>query len=368
MVSSTEGSLTKMGWNRRSKRRVLLDVLPVLVEGGGADAAELPAREGRLQHVRGVHRALGAAGADERVELVDEADDLAARLGDLAEHGLQAILELAAVLGPGDEGAQVERHEALPLQPLGDVPRDDALGESLDDGGLADARLADQDGVVLRPPREHLDDPADLVVAADHGIELALPRELRQVAAVALERLVLRLGVLVGDALGAADVDERPVERVLRDTGLPQDAARCPVALLGDRDEEVLGRAVVVLEPLHLLPGGVEDGLEPGAHVLPARPADLREAADLGLDVPPDRLRPGAELRQEGADDAILLLDEREQEMLGLELLVTLAIRQPLGGLNRLLGLDGELVEAKRRHAPSLPLTTDPAPCVARDQ
>ena len=56
---------------------VLLDVLPVLVEGGGADAAQLAARERGLEHVRGVHRALGRARADEGVQLVDEEDDLA---------------------------------------------------------------------------------------------------------------------------------------------------------------------------------------------------------------------------------------------------------------------------------------------------
>jgi hypothetical protein len=42
------------------------------------------------------------------------------------------------------------------------VAGDDALGESLDDGRLAGARLADEHRVVLRAPREHLDDPADL--------------------------------------------------------------------------------------------------------------------------------------------------------------------------------------------------------------
>src|SRR5690606_38440825 len=56
----------------------------------------------------------------------------------------------------------------------GDVARDDALREALDDGGLADAGLADQHGVVLRAPGEHLADTADLGVAADHRVELAL--------------------------------------------------------------------------------------------------------------------------------------------------------------------------------------------------
>ncbi len=56
----------------------------------------------------------------------------------------------------------------------GTSPDDDALGEALDDRGLADAGLADQHRVVLRAAAEDLDDAADLVVAADDRVELAL--------------------------------------------------------------------------------------------------------------------------------------------------------------------------------------------------
>ena len=88
------------------ERRVLLDVLAVLVERGRADRAQLAAREHRLEHVAGVHRALGGAGADDRVQLVDEHDDLALGVGDLLEHRLEPILELAAVLRAGDHRAR----------------------------------------------------------------------------------------------------------------------------------------------------------------------------------------------------------------------------------------------------------------------
>ena len=94
------------------ERRVLLDVLAVLVERGRADAAELAAGEHRLQQVGRVHRALGRAGADDRVQLVDEEDDLALGLLDLLQHRLQPLLELAAVLRAGDESADVERDHA----------------------------------------------------------------------------------------------------------------------------------------------------------------------------------------------------------------------------------------------------------------
>ena len=59
------------------ERRVLLDVLAVLRQRGGADAAQLAAGERRFEQIRRVHGALGGAGADEGVELVDEENDLA---------------------------------------------------------------------------------------------------------------------------------------------------------------------------------------------------------------------------------------------------------------------------------------------------
>ena len=126
------------------------------------------------------------------------------------QHGLEALLELAAVLGAGDQRAHVERDDPLVLQPFGHVAADDALRQPFDDRGLADAGLADQHRVVLGAAGEHLDDAADLLVAADHRIELALRGELGQVAAVPLERFVGRFRVLRGDALAAADFLRAP--------------------------------------------------------------------------------------------------------------------------------------------------------------
>ena len=206
------------------ERRVLLDVLAVLVERGGADRPQLAAGEHRLQHVAGVHRALGRTGADDRVQLVDERDDLALGVGDLLQHGLEPLLELAAVLRAGDHGAEVERDQPLVLQRGGHVAVDDPLGESLDDRGLADAGLADQHRVVLRAAREHLDRAADLLVPADHRVELAGARRLGQVPPVLLERLERVLRVLARDALTSADLREGGERGVTRQPGLEEDA------------------------------------------------------------------------------------------------------------------------------------------------
>ena len=56
------------------QRRVLLYVLAVLVNGCGAHDVQLAARQGGLEHVGGVHRALGGARPHYRVQLVYEQD------------------------------------------------------------------------------------------------------------------------------------------------------------------------------------------------------------------------------------------------------------------------------------------------------
>ena len=55
--------------------------------------------------------------------LVDEDDDLAGSLLNLLEYGLQALLELAAILGARHHRAEVEREDLLLLSPSGTSPR-----------------------------------------------------------------------------------------------------------------------------------------------------------------------------------------------------------------------------------------------------
>jgi hypothetical protein len=121
------------------------------------------------------------------------------------------------------------------------------MGQPLGDGGLAHAGLTDQHRVVLGPPTEHLHRAADLVVAPDHGIEFALARDLGQVPGVALERLVLILGILVGYVAATAHVAQRGKDAVGGSPEAPEHFAGL-VGAAGHGEQHVLGRQVVVLE------------------------------------------------------------------------------------------------------------------------
>src|SRR5262249_15057869 len=179
--------------------RVLLNVLPVLIEGRGADALNLAAGQGGLQHVAGVDGPFRSAGADQGVQLVDEQDRV---LGpaDLVHDRLDAFLKLAAILGAGDHHGQVKHDDAPVAQQLRDAAVDNGLSESLDDGRLADAGLAEQHRVVLLTAAQDLDDPFNLILPADDRVELALASELGQVAAEAVQSRGLGLA-LAGSSL-----------------------------------------------------------------------------------------------------------------------------------------------------------------------
>ena len=291
------------------QRRVFLDMLAVLVQRGRAHAAQLAPRQRRLEHVGRVHRAFGGARAHQGVQLVDEADDLAAGLGDLAQHRLQAVLELAAVLGARHHGPDVQRHQALVLEPLGDVTGHDSLGEPFHDGGLAHARLADQHRVVLGPAREHLHHAADLFVATDDRIELALAGQVGEVLGVALQGLVLVLGVGIGHPLGAPHVDERAVDGLRGHPRLREQPRSRAALLLGDRDQQVLGGDVLVLEPFRFLPRPVDDGLEARRGVLaPAAAPYRRQLVHLRLHLAREGLGARPQLGEQRPHHALLLL------------------------------------------------------------
>ena len=59
------------------------------------------------------------------------------------------------------------------LSDSGTSPLTMRMARPFGDGGLADAGLADQHGIVLGAAAEHLDGAADFLVAADHRVELA---------------------------------------------------------------------------------------------------------------------------------------------------------------------------------------------------
>ena len=322
------------------ERGVLLEVLAVLVERGGADRLQLTAGQHRLQDRRGVDGAFGRTRTDERVDLVDEQDDVSART-DLFEDLLEALLEVAPVARAGDERAEIERVELLVLEGVGDVVDRDLLGEALDDRGLADAGLADEHRVVLRAPAQHLHHALELAPAPDDRVELLLAGELGEVAAELVEHeraLARRLGRRARRAAGArraarllatglrSAVAGQELDHLLahpRQIGseLHEHLGRDALALADEAEEDVLGADVVVAELKGLAEGELQHLLRPGREGDVARRGRPALADDL-FDLVPHRLQRNAERFECLGRDALTLVDEAEEDVLGADVVV----------------------------------------------
>ena len=126
-----------------------------------------------LISVAEIHRAARRrAGADGRVDLVDE-EDRHRPLRERADDRLEALLEVAAEARAREERAGVEREDLRALQQVRDVLAEQPRREPFGQRRLADAGVADEDRVVLPPAAQDLHRALQLVGAADQRIELA---------------------------------------------------------------------------------------------------------------------------------------------------------------------------------------------------
>jgi hypothetical protein len=328
------------------ERGVLLDVLAVFVDRGGADDVQLTAGQRGLEHVRGADRALRAARPDDGVQLVDEDDQLVAVRPDLVDDLRHPFLEVAPVPGARDHPADVELHKSLVAQRVGHVPVDDALGDALHDRGLADAGLADEHRIVLRPPGQHLDRLLDLVLAADHRVDASLAGQRREIGAVLVDGG--GAGRRAPAALAAA-ADGRLLQCLRGDPRVPQQPARGRLRVDGEREQQVLRADVGAAERLRDLPRVEQRAL--GRRRQARRLFPRGAAVGAGLDVPGDGAGIGACPRQQAAGR--LLPGRRLEQMVGVQVGIA-----PLRGLGRgipdqLAGLFGhQLADVDALHRP----------------
>ena len=330
---------------------VLLDVLAVLVEGGGAHHTDLAAGQSGLENVGGVHGTLGGAGAHDGVQLVDEKDDVAGLLH-LVDGVLDALFKLTPVLGAGHHAGQIQRQDPLVQQLLRHVGGGDALGQTLCDGGLAYAGLTDEHGVILGAAGQDLDDPLDLLFTANDGVQLAAAGRLRQVTGILLQSALLAAllcgsGSAAGHGGGAGRLIELlhhgAVQLLGVDAHGAQDAQGHVVALPQQPHQQMLGADVAGAGA-----GGLGNGQLHGALGTGRQPLRGCGAGDAGAyaavqDVA-DHLVGESVLLQHTVGNALLFPQQAQQQVLGAHIAMSHILSGLLGQTQSLLCTGGEFI------------------------
>ena len=153
--------------------------------------------------------------------------------------------------------AQAFRHVAI----------DDAQGQTLDDRGLADAGLADEDRIILGPARQHLDCAANFLVAPDHRIEFALPRRLGQIPRIFLQGVVSVFGGSGIRSAAFAQVFNGLVQVLGGDSGVRQDFSCVAAGVHGEREQKPLDRHKGIAGLLRDFFGAVEQSRRGGSEI-----------------------------------------------------------------------------------------------------
>ena len=129
---------------------------------------------------------------------------------------------------------------------------------------------------------------------------------------------------------------------------------------LGVRPETLASQLEAAIEKLPQVRGGsgqymgeplratLERRTQPLAHVLAAAAAHLGDLLERGVHLRAEGVGAYAELAENGRDHAVLLRDQRAQQVLRLDGLVAPLVRERLGRLQRVLSLDRQLVESHR--------------------
>ena len=336
------GSSTFTGLEATGESRILLEIFLVFGPGRGGDRAQLAARERRLQQIGRIVLARRAAGADQRVGLVDEQDDrLGTGLG-LLDHRLEAILEFALHAGAGLQQAEIERAQGDVAQRRRHIARRDAQRQAFDDGGLADARFAGEDRVVLPAARQdvdHLPDfgvtPEDRVDLAGLGLRREIDRELIEGRGSARPRLARpgagRFGAdgLAGRlrCLGRVGADRLvlALERVRRDLReLGRDlAGMARQHFVGDQRPQQMARAHAIRA---LFDGGQQPALlyhldDIGRERRRARVAGLHPV-ERAIDVRQQACRLDVPLAQDRGEVAVGAIEQADQQMFDLDVVM----------------------------------------------
>ena len=143
----------------------------VLLVGGRANETDAARLQIGLEHIRGVHRTLAdGTRTHQGVNLVDIHNVLIALFKDAIHNLLDAVLEIATILGAGKQRTNVELVNTAAFQSLGHTTLLYHTGQAPDKCSLTHTRLAHMQRIILVFATKHLNGSLQLGFATDEGI------------------------------------------------------------------------------------------------------------------------------------------------------------------------------------------------------
>ena len=202
------------------------------------------------------------------------------------------------------------------LERFGDISFDDPASQAFHDRGLAHARVANQDRIILPPSRQDLNHPPNLLFSADDWVEPFLTRKFSQIDSVLFEALERRFWIRGAHGLATAQVFQRSLDSFFIDAGILQGAFAAVIGPAAS-DEQMLDTDILVAHLPSQRIGYRQDLAASSAQdrVPRAGAAYLWQPVYGCLKLGHHRIRRRFETTQDGRSQPVLLLQQRKQDM-----------------------------------------------------
>jgi len=172
---------------------IFFHIFPILVKGRRTDAVNFTPSQSRLENIGRINCAFCSAGTNKRMKLINKENHIP-RTPNFIDDGLDALLKLPAIFRTGHHHRQIQHDQPLITKNLRHFMRGNPLSQTLDNSGLANARLTKQHRVIFRTPAKNLNQTLNLRLTPNHRVQLILRSQLRKVAAKTIQGRSFALG------------------------------------------------------------------------------------------------------------------------------------------------------------------------------
>ena len=139
------------------------------------------------------------------MKLIDKQDDLSFALLHFLKYRFQTFLKLATILGTCNQRTHIQGKNLLILKAFRYISCHNTLCQSLDGCCFTNARLTDENRVVLGLTGKDTDNIPNLHITADHRIKLLVLRLLHKILTVFIQGIIGCLRVVTDNSLVSSD-------------------------------------------------------------------------------------------------------------------------------------------------------------------
>ena len=181
--------------------RILFNIHTILIQCRSTNTMQFTSGKHWFEHIAGVHSAIGLAGTDNRMQLINKQNDLSFTLLHFFKNRFQTLLEFATVFRTRYQGTHIQRKDLLVFESFRHISANNTLCQALNSGSLTNTGFTDQDRIIFRLTWKNTHNITNFRISSDHRIQLAIFGTFYQICTIFFQRVIRCFRIVTGNPL-----------------------------------------------------------------------------------------------------------------------------------------------------------------------